>query len=98
MPARELRRCLGKTVTVLGYHITHKPVRTVKGDVMSFGTFLDVNKDWVDTVHFPAVHAANPPQAGFYRITGTVIEEFGMFNIDVAHIEKVGLKQKNFSL
>ncbi len=47
----------GKTVTLLGYHITHKPVRTVKGQTMSFGTFLDPNKDWIDTVHFPDIHA-----------------------------------------
>jgi hypothetical protein len=33
---------------------------------MSFGTFLDAAKDWIDTVHFPAIHAQYPPHAGFY--------------------------------
>jgi DNA polymerase-3 subunit alpha len=94
LPARELTNNLGKTVTVLGYHITHKPVRTVKGDIMSFGTFLDVNKDWIDTVHFPPIHAAHPPQAGFYRITGKVMEEFGVCTIEVTHIEKIGIKTR----
>jgi DNA polymerase-3 subunit alpha len=94
LPARELTNHLGKTVTVLGYHITHKPVRTVKGETMSFGTFLDANKDWIDTVHFPPIHAAHAPQAGFYRITGKVIEEFGVYNIEVTHIEKAGIKTK----
>ncbi|WP_431218085.1 hypothetical protein ACQ86N_19075 [Puia sp. P3] len=94
LPARELPRHLNKTVTVLGYHVTHKPVRTIKGDTMSFGTFLDSNKDWIDTVHFPLIHAAHPPRAGFYRITGKVIEEFGVYNIEVSHIEKAGIRSR----
>ena len=94
IPARELASHIGRTVTVLGYHITHKPVRTVKGDTMSFGTFLDSNKDWIDTVHFPDIHAMYPPAAGFYRITGKVVEEFGVYSIEVAGIEKVGIKSR----
>jgi len=94
LSARNLPAHLGHTITVLGYHITHKPVRTVKGDTMSFGTFLDTNKDWIDTVHFPPIHAAHPPQAGFYRITGKVIEEFGVYTIEVTHIEKRGIKSR----
>ncbi len=94
LPARELANNLGQIVTVLGYHVTHKPVRTVKGDVMSFGTFLDSAKDWIDTVHFPPIHSAHPPQAGFHRVTGKVIEEFGVYTIEVTHIEKVGIKTR----
>ena len=62
---------------------------------MSFGTFLDSNKEWIDTVHFPAIHAAHPPQAGFYRLTGKVIAEFGVCSIEVTRIEKAGLKPRN---
>jgi len=94
LPAKELAKHLGRTVTVFGYHVTHKPVRTVKGETMSFGTFLDANKDWIDTVHFPPIHAAHPPRAGFYRITGKVIEEFGVYNIEVTHIAKAGIKSR----
>src|SRR6202011_2947285 len=93
-PARALADHVGKIITVLGYHITHKPVRTVKGDTMSFGTFLDSNKDWIDTVHFPDIHALHPPQAGFYRIKGKVIEEFGVYSIEVTGIEKAGIKSR----
>jgi DNA polymerase-3 subunit alpha len=92
LPARELAAHKGAVVTVLGYHITHKPVRTVRGEMMSFGTFLDVHKDWIDTVHFPQVHAAQPPRAGFYRLTGKVVEEFGVVGIEVSRVEKVGLR------
>ncbi|HEV2480697.1 MAG TPA: DNA polymerase III subunit alpha, partial [Puia sp.] len=93
LPARELSAHVGRTVTVFGYHITHKPVRTVKGETMSFGTFLDSRMDWIDTVHFPPIHAAHPPQAGFYRITGKVLEEFGVYNLEVTRIEKAGIKK-----
>jgi DNA polymerase-3 subunit alpha len=93
-PGRELAVHVGKIITVLGYHITHKPVRTVKGQTMSFGTFLDSNKDWIDTVHFPDIHALHPPQAGFYRITGKVMEEFGVYSIEVTGIEKAGIKMR----
>jgi DNA polymerase-3 subunit alpha len=61
---------------------------------MSFGTFIDVNKDWIDTVHFPPVHAASPPGAGFFRITGKVIEDFGMFSIEVTQVSRVGIRSR----
>jgi DNA polymerase III alpha subunit len=93
-PARQLAAHLGRIVTVLGYHITHKPVQTVKGEMMSFGTFIDAGKDWIDTVHFPQIHARHPPRAGFYRITGRVIEEFGVYTIEVTHIERAGIKKR----
>jgi DNA polymerase-3 subunit alpha len=94
MPARKLPEQVGQIVTVLAYHITHKPVRTVKGDMMSFGTFIDSNKDWVDTVHFPEIHALHSPQAGFYRIRGKVIGEFGVYSVEVMEIEKAGIKSR----
>lgn len=95
LAARDLPDRIGQTVIVFGYHITHKPVRTVRDEIMSFGTFLDVNKEWIDTVHFPAIHAAHPPQAGFYRLTGKVIEEFGVCSLEITRIEKAGLKKRN---
>jgi error-prone DNA polymerase len=93
--ARDIGSHIHQSITVLGYHVTHKPVRTVKDEMMSFGTFLDAAKDWIDTVHFPDIHAKYPPRAGFYRITGTVLEEFGVHSIEVTHIEKVGLRTKS---
>jgi len=94
-PGVDLCQYVGGTVTVLGYHITHKPVRTVKGQVMSFGTFIDSRKDWIDTVHFPPIHAATPPGAGFFRITGKVIEDFGMYSIEVTQVSKVGIRARH---
>ena len=94
VPAGELKNHVGEIVTVLGYHITQKPVRTVKGETMSFGTFIDSHKDWIDTVHFPQVYHMAPPQSGFFRITGKVIEEFKVNSIEVTYIEKAGIKKR----
>lgn len=95
-PASELRNHVGKIVTVLGYHVTQKPVRTIRGDTMSFGTFIDPNKEWIDSVHFPDVYKKMPPQSGFYKITGKVVEEFGVYSIEVTDIEKRGIKHRRF--
>ena len=95
MPANKLKDHVGTTVTVLGFHITQKPVRTIYGDTMSFGTFIDDNMDWIDTVHFPEIYKQLPPQSGFYKITGKVIEEFGVYSIEVTHIEKAGFKSRS---
>jgi DNA-directed DNA polymerase III PolC len=92
--ASDMKNFIGKTVTVLGYHVTQKPVRTIHGDTMSFGTFMDVYLDWIDTVHFPEVHRRNPMYSGFYRITGKVMEEFSFCSIEVDGIEKIGIKKR----
>ncbi len=54
------------------------------GKIMHFGTFLDRNGDFIDTVHFPPVAAKYPFRGkGIYTITGKVIEEFDCINIEV---------------
>lgn len=65
----------------------------VKGEIMSFGTFLDENGDWLDTVHFPDSRNKFPFQGGgFYRIQGKVVEEFGVYSVEVTSLKLVGLK------
>lgn len=53
--ALEMKQFLGKRVQLIGYLVTVKYTRTVKGDVMNFGTFIDKDGHWIDTVHFPPV-------------------------------------------
>jgi DNA polymerase-3 subunit alpha len=91
--AREFENHKGKQVDVLGYFITAKPVQTVKGEQMYFGTFLDSNGDWVDSVHFPNVADRYTLQGnGFYHVQGKVVEEFGVYSIEVSRMQKMGLK------
>src|SRR5690606_1461729 len=53
--ASELPTLEGKTVRMVGDFVTDKTVRTKHGDYMKFATFLDVEGDFFDTVHFPEV-------------------------------------------
>lgn len=46
-------RHVGKTVRMVGDFVTYKPVRTKKGEMMIFGTFLDDQGNFFNTVHFP---------------------------------------------
>lgn len=95
--ARELEKNCGKTVTALGYFIDHKRLKTVNGQLMAFCTFLDVNLDWIDTVHFPdSLRYYDLKGKGFYKITGKVVDDFGVFSIEVSKMEKIGYKQRKY--
>ncbi len=48
-----LQNNIGKRITILAYYIICKIVPTVRNETMLFGTFIDVDLDWIDTVHFP---------------------------------------------
>lgn len=94
-PASEIGQFPGKSVTVLGYFVTHKVVPTVNNQTMSFGTFIDSKLDWIDTVHFPDALQRQPLQGrGFYRIKGKVVSDFGAFSIEVYDMVKVGYKER----
>lgn len=96
-PAREIGNHLHKVITVLVYFIATKHVQTKNNDVMFFGTFIDNNLDWVDTVHFPNTARAYPLHSGgFYKITGRVVEDFGVYSIEARKTEKVGLKKRSY--
>ncbi len=85
----------GQTLTLLGYLITQKYVTTRQGDRMFFGTFIDACGNWLDTVHFPESAFRYPLSgSGFYRITGTVLEEFGTYSLNVSFMEKTGIRNR----
>jgi DNA-directed DNA polymerase III PolC len=89
LPASEMQLNLGKTVVMLGYYITQKNIRTMKGERMYFGTFIDKDNNWIDTVHFPNAQFAPLQGRGFYKLTGKIIQEFGAFGLEVFRTEKV---------
>lgn len=94
-PAGKIHLHKGKQVSMLGYLITYKPVRTIKGDTMCFGTFIDSKLDWIDTIHFPDSLQRFPLVGnGFYELTGKVVEDFGVFNLEVSHMQKLGLRKR----
>lgn len=91
-PANELLRFEGQVVTLIGYLVTIKPTKTVKGDRMYFGTFLDPNGQWIDTTHFAPVAKAYPFRGkGVYRLTGKVDVAYGVPSLTVHVMEKLPL-------
>ncbi len=86
---RDFPSLLGKEVTIFGYLITIKNTSTTSGSRMHFGTFLDVQGAFIDTVHFPPVAAKYPFRGkGIYKITGLVVEEFDFYSLEVAAMER----------
>ncbi len=95
--AKDLCNFSGKYVTCLAYFITSKPVTTKYKDYMFFGTFIDSNLDWIDTVHFPDSAKRYPlDTSGFYKITGKVTEDFGVFSIEVTQMHRVNYKRRSY--
>ena len=57
---------------------------------MHFGTFLDQEGQWLDTVHFPPIAKKYPFRGkGIYRIVGKVVEEFDFLSIEVLRQERL---------
>jgi len=95
LPAHQIEKHLGKEVNVLGYLIVTKPVRTIKADTMYFHTFIDASGDWLDAVCFPQTAVRHPVTGkGFYTMRGKVVEEFGVYSVEVSYCKKVGIKQR----
>lgn len=84
--ARDLKNNIGKTVEIVGYLVNVKTTWTNKGEKMFFGTFLDQEGHWIDTIHFPPSAKAHPFSGpGVYSIIGRVTEEFDFISIDVSY-------------
>ncbi|MEO9020781.1 MAG: DNA polymerase III subunit alpha [Ginsengibacter sp.] len=96
--SKDLINHVGKNITCLVYFIAHKHVITKNNDAMYFGTFVDKELNWIDTVHFPDVAKRYPiSNSGFYRITGKVVEDFGVQSIEVHTLFKVGYKNRSYA-
>jgi DNA polymerase-3 subunit alpha len=88
--AQDLPQQLGKIVQAHCYLVTVKYTRTVKGEVMNFGTFLDREGEWIDTVHFPPTVKKYPFKGrAIYRIEGKVVEEFGFYSLEVQRMQRM---------
>nr|MBC7613213.1 DNA polymerase III subunit alpha [Pseudopedobacter sp.] len=89
--AKEIPSKIGQEIVIVGQLVTTKYAKTKHGDTMFFGTFLDRDGDWIDTVLFPEV-ATKYSFKGFgcYLIKGKVTEEFNFFTVEVSSMEKSG--------
>jgi DNA polymerase-3 subunit alpha len=90
--ARQLPDYKNKNILIEGYLVTIKYTKTTTSKLMYFGTFLDYDGDFIDTVHFPPVAAKYPFRGkGIYQIRGKVMEEFDCITIEVIEIHKLAI-------
>ncbi len=90
--ARDLPKFANKEVWIQGYLIHTKKTYTTGGDRMFFGTFLDEEGEWLDTVHFPQVAKQFPFRGrGVYWLRGIVLYEYDCVNVQVDYMEKMNV-------
>ena len=97
LTAKELASKVGQTVEIVGYLVHVKRVSTMKTkQAMAFGTFIDLDGHWIDTVHFPASAKAYPFNGpGCYHIKGKVIEEFDYMALDVIEMHRLDILNRD---
>jgi DNA polymerase-3 subunit alpha len=83
----------GKLVRIVGDFVADKTVKTKKGTLMKFGTFLDWEGMFFDTVHFPPSLKEFPLYGnGVYLLLGKVVVDFGCPLIEVHKCARMPLK------
>lgn len=91
--ARKMNEYTGSVVRMVGLYVCEKTVHTKNNKKMWFGTFLDVNGDFFDTVHFPDSTPGYPFRgAGCYLIEGKVVVDFGYAGLEVRRFAKLEIK------
>ena len=91
--ASDLASFKGQSVRVVAYMVASKTVRTKNGMYMKFGTFIDVNGDFIDTVHFPQSLQQYPLRSkGLYLIEGKAVLDYNCPAIEVYRCAMMPLK------
>lgn len=88
--AEDLINHVGQTVRMVGRYVCEKTVHTKNNQKMWFGTFLDVDGNFFDTVHFPNNTPIYPFRGqGCYEVVGKVVEEYGCPSVEVWKFSKL---------
>lgn len=90
LTARELLQHKNKSIGIVGYFVNSKSTFTGKGERMYFGTFIDIEGNWIDTVHFPPSAKQYPfAGPGCYVLEGKVTEEYDFTSIEVNYMKRM---------
>lgn len=88
--ANEMKYHINRKIEIYGYLVTVKNTKTVTKKRMQFGTFLDYEGEFIDTVHFPnTVEKFLFRGKGVYKLYGKVTEEFDFLTLEVHRMEKM---------
>ena len=90
LPAGSMDGHVNQLVTMTGYYVCRKDTRTVKGELMHFGTWIDLEGRFFDTVHFPDQLKKTPFRGkGIYRIRGRLVADFGFVSLETTNMERL---------
>lgn len=90
LKAKNLFEHVGQVVKIAGYLVTVKTTITSKSERMCFGTFLDLDGYWIDTIHFPPSLKQFPfTGPGCYMLTGKVTEEYDFITLEVGNMKRL---------
>jgi error-prone DNA polymerase len=82
--AHEMKNYMHKKVRMVGYYVAKKDVRTSNAKLMNFGTWVDHNGKFFDSVHFPIQLDAYPfTGKGCHLMLGKMIHDFGFPSLEV---------------
>lgn len=96
MSVGKLKKFLGETIVIHGYLIAIKRTSTSGGKQMNFGTFIDKEGYFIDTVHFPPSASKYPFRGtAIYKLTGKVVEEFSFYSLEVEKMEREPYKNQS---
>lgn len=90
--ADEMKDHIGKEVSMCGYliHLRNLNTRSKIPQHMQFGCFLDIEGNFIDSVHFPQVAAKYKFQGrGVYLLKGKILEDFDFLNLEVQYMERL---------
>jgi len=91
--ANDMLSHCGRKVRMVGHLVTIKYIKTIKGEWMNFGCFIDPEGDFFDTTHFSQSLSKYPFRgSGTYLILGKVVEEFGFPSLEVEKLAKLPVK------
>lgn len=93
LPAHRMAEKVYQLVTMTGYYVCRKDTRTAKGELMHFGTWIDREGHFFDTVHFPDQLKRTPfGGRGIYRIRGRLVPDFGFVTLEAHEMERLAYR------
>ncbi len=96
--SKDLLSSANQNISIVGYLVAVKSTYTSKGERMLFGTFIDLEGAWIDTVHFPPSAKQYPFQGnGTYILHGKITVEYDHTTLEVERMERMAVVDREIN-